>query len=293
MDAIWRATPNPDLGIDGQIEFLEPSSSISTGIIVAVQVKSGESYFKNETNGFIKYYPEKKHRRYWKKLNLPVILILHNPTEDLTIYTRVKHQLSNEGPITVSKQNYFNDKVREELITISREDKFCLSEAEILMDFKKAPLELDNNREITGIEFLLSCINPEGKYFELRMCRIVALLELVDNGSGVSIGSDVFDFVLRCIIKVWSTNLTEPFQREFEEMWYGGRMVPDILVSLTTTGFNVVEHLLSHSEEYISKSAFEHLEYEDAEDLVNLVLRITQKESDGLDNFDKVGEFLF
>ncbi|RJE13301.1 hypothetical protein C0U42_16375 [Bacillus cereus] len=34
-----------DLGIDGVIEFLEEDKSVSTGLMVGVQVKSGPSYF--------------------------------------------------------------------------------------------------------------------------------------------------------------------------------------------------------------------------------------------------------
>ncbi len=44
MHAIWRPTPCHDLGVDGQIEFLEEGDSvISTGKIVAAQIKSGQA----------------------------------------------------------------------------------------------------------------------------------------------------------------------------------------------------------------------------------------------------------
>lgn len=49
MHAIWRPGSSNDMGIDGHIEFLEQGSSVSTGLIIGVQLKSGPSYFKTRT----------------------------------------------------------------------------------------------------------------------------------------------------------------------------------------------------------------------------------------------------
>ncbi len=109
MRAIWRPTPCHDLGVDGQIEFLEQGDGvISTGKIVAVQVKSGPSYFKDRTEDGIIYYPSPKHRRYWRSLNLPLLLVLHNPEADETFYTEVKPQLGAGGPVLVPRSNRFD-----------------------------------------------------------------------------------------------------------------------------------------------------------------------------------------
>ena len=78
LDSIWRPTIHNDLGVDGQIELLEETSVISTGKIIAVQVKSGSSYFQYENEQSVKFYPKKKHRKYWQRLIIPVILVLHD-----------------------------------------------------------------------------------------------------------------------------------------------------------------------------------------------------------------------
>lgn len=52
MGQIWRETATADVGIDGQLEFVDENgfakNGFATGKTVAVQVKPGPSFFKNE-----------------------------------------------------------------------------------------------------------------------------------------------------------------------------------------------------------------------------------------------------
>src|SRR5438046_2654846 len=77
LRCIWRETPNPDLGIDGQIEHLNVQGR-STGHLVAVQVKSGPSYLRKDGDSIV-FYPQKKHRNYWERFPIPVIVIIYDP----------------------------------------------------------------------------------------------------------------------------------------------------------------------------------------------------------------------
>jgi hypothetical protein len=278
MDSIWRATVSSDLGIDGQIEFLEPGSSISTGQIIAVQIKSGESYFINESNGSIRYYPEQKHKRYWQKLTFPVILILHNPSSDLTVFTRVKPQLLNNY-IELSLNNIFSPNSRDMLIQIFEDDIDKNEPNKILKDF----IGIENGNGISGIDFLLACTNPISNYFEIRLCRIIKLLEIATNSDNIEIETESFDFILRCVTKLWLHNITEPFQKEFDYYWYDLLVIPDILVSLTTKGVGVIEELISNPEKYVSSGTYSHLGFNEVKLLVKYIIDETQKESDKLD----------
>lgn len=76
---IWRETPNSDVGIDGQIELVDDSGQ-ATGQIVAAQVKSGESYFRREGVEAWHFSPDERHRLYWERFPLPVVLFLHSPS---------------------------------------------------------------------------------------------------------------------------------------------------------------------------------------------------------------------
>jgi len=72
---IFREQPTSDLGVDGQIEILEPPAH-RTGKLLGVQIKAGSSYFKTTTaDGFV-YNASAKHIEYWRWYFLPVILVL-------------------------------------------------------------------------------------------------------------------------------------------------------------------------------------------------------------------------
>jgi len=290
MDAIWRPTPCHDLGIDGQIEFLEPNTARSTGYILAVQCKSGPSYFKHEDEDTVKYYPERKHREYWKKLALPVVLVFHDPERDLTIYTRVKTQLAGNGPIVLKKSDIFCSTARDNFLGIAIQDARSIPPAKVLDEFKAVSLYREEGRIISGIEFLLASTNVVSGYFELRMCRIVTLFKLVAYPIGISIGSYDYNFIQRNIMKCHAHHLTAPFLDQFEHMWYDLTMVPDIAVPLSPFGVDVLGQLWSNPEVYISEKAFAHLHIQDPIDIARMISGSAQKESELLDVSDRLGE---
>ena len=51
-----------DVGIDGNLEFVT-AEGLATGRLMAVQVKSGRSFFSHPTTHGWKCYPEEKHRK--------------------------------------------------------------------------------------------------------------------------------------------------------------------------------------------------------------------------------------
>lgn len=89
---IWRETATGDVGIDGNLEFVNVDG-FATGKVIAVQVKSGPSYFKNESANGWKFYPEDKHKFYWESFPLPVILVLHDPSSNNSYWADVRQAL--------------------------------------------------------------------------------------------------------------------------------------------------------------------------------------------------------
>lgn len=77
----FRELPLPDEGIDAQIEWADERGR-PNGRLIAVQVKSGASYFKNPTQGGWRYSLRESHLEYWGKYALPVILVLYDPDKD-------------------------------------------------------------------------------------------------------------------------------------------------------------------------------------------------------------------
>lgn len=93
---IWRETGTGDVGVDGNLEFVSPEG-YATSRIMAVQVKSGPSYFQNAPDCGWKFYPDAKHRNYWESFPLPVLLVLHNPDSNISYWADVRQILRNPG----------------------------------------------------------------------------------------------------------------------------------------------------------------------------------------------------
>src|SRR6266487_278627 len=73
---MWRPTTPPDTGVDGTIEVAEVSTA--TGKQLAVQAKSGRSYFRNETETTFEFLARSEDVDYWKRYALPVLLMVYD-----------------------------------------------------------------------------------------------------------------------------------------------------------------------------------------------------------------------
>jgi Domain of unknown function (DUF4365) len=289
MSAIWRPTSSHDLGIDGQIEFLHEGTVVSTGLILAVQSKSGASYFERVDENDVLYYPTLKHRTYWGRILLPVLLVLYEPDSDLLVFASVKPQLHNVGPIRVSQISVFNQSARNELLRIAREDVEVFSPHEALDKFSRIKLERDGGRAISGIEFLLASIDRQSEYFSLRMCRITTVFALLSTEASFGIGGSDYEYIFRCCLEFEGLRLADSFISEFNEVWFGLKMVPDITVPLNQRGRSTMGYLWDHLPEFLSLSAFAHLGFSEIEDLAHAITDSSQEESDRLGHSDRIG----
>ena len=85
---IFREQPTADYGIDAQIEICEGGRP--TGRLIAVQIKSGSSWFaRGDAEGFT-YTGSLRHLDYWLEHSLPVILVLCDPAERRAYWTPVE-----------------------------------------------------------------------------------------------------------------------------------------------------------------------------------------------------------
>ena len=69
-----KVSDNSDFGIDGFIELV--INGHVTGKKVAVQIKHGNSYFRNKVISGYKYIGERKHLNYYMNSQLPVFIVL-------------------------------------------------------------------------------------------------------------------------------------------------------------------------------------------------------------------------
>ena len=99
MGLIFREQPTDDYGVDAQIETIE--NGYATGKLIAVQIKSGESYFEETTSEGIVFRGERKHYDYWLNHSLPVIIVLYNPKNDKCYWNVV-----NSETATLTSKNW-------------------------------------------------------------------------------------------------------------------------------------------------------------------------------------------
>jgi hypothetical protein len=75
----FRSQEVKDYGIDAHVEpFVGPHRPI--GRLLALQIKAGESYFREESDGGWWYRGANRHLRYWLGHVLPVVIILYDDT---------------------------------------------------------------------------------------------------------------------------------------------------------------------------------------------------------------------
>jgi hypothetical protein len=120
LGAIWRETPMADVGIDGQIEYVSADGK-ATGRLLAAQVKSGPSYFHDHDTHW-HFYPDDKHRFYWERFPIPVILFLHAPEHRATYWCDARQWLrspasSSQAYIAIPKEQRLDSTTIEQLLS--------------------------------------------------------------------------------------------------------------------------------------------------------------------------------
>ncbi|MGA8680438.1 MAG: DUF4365 domain-containing protein [Acidimicrobiales bacterium] len=77
LEWLFREQLAEDYGIDAQIEVVEGESV--KGRLLAVQIKSGESWFKEPGPNGWWFRPDDDHVQYWTNHSLPVVVVLYEP----------------------------------------------------------------------------------------------------------------------------------------------------------------------------------------------------------------------
>lgn len=112
LGMIFREQPTDDYGIDGQIETIE--NEYASGKLIAVQIKSGKSYFEESNGSSFVFRGEKKHYDYWTNHSLPVIIVLYNPSDDKCYWQVVNEETASltekRWKIEIPKKNVLSDK---------------------------------------------------------------------------------------------------------------------------------------------------------------------------------------
>jgi hypothetical protein len=84
MDCYPREPSDPDYGIDVLLETAV--DGVPDGRMLALQVKSGPSYFERRTDTHVAYRCSDRHVRYWLGHSLPVVIVLYDPDKKVAYW---------------------------------------------------------------------------------------------------------------------------------------------------------------------------------------------------------------
>ena len=118
----FREQTVDDYGIDAQIEVT--SQEYPTGKMIAIQIKSGESYFISTTEEGIIFRFDEKHKKYWLGHVLPVIVLLYHPVSQECIWEvidkfTVEQVSDTRYKIVIPKENKFGLCTKEKLLILA------------------------------------------------------------------------------------------------------------------------------------------------------------------------------
>lgn len=85
---LFREQPIDDIGIDAHMEFVESSGKPKQ--LLALQIKTGESWFKEQKEGYVVFRDiNDRQYTYWTTNSLPCIVVLYNPNDNMCIWQKL------------------------------------------------------------------------------------------------------------------------------------------------------------------------------------------------------------
>ena len=120
---LYRPQPVNDIGIDAHMEFVDSSDKPKQ--LIALQIKSGESYFNETKNDFVVFRDmTERQYNYWVKNSLPCILVLYNPDNELCIWEELSEKTICRTKNGEGKGYYVNVHLKNIFIDNESHEKF-------------------------------------------------------------------------------------------------------------------------------------------------------------------------
>lgn len=145
---IPRTVYQTDVGIDMTVEVANDGNP--TGQYIAVQIKTGESYFKEKSIGDVIYRGESRHLEYWLNHSMPVIIVLCDISNETIIWQEI-----NEDKIVKTPKAWKIEIPENQLLTVdSKED---------LLKVNKLPIAFQRFQRLASNKSLMLYIKNGGE----------------------------------------------------------------------------------------------------------------------------------
>lgn len=151
---LFREQPIHDHGIDAQVEIIK--NDVMTGDLIAIQIKSGSSFFKEETSDAYVFRTDKRHITYWCAYAIPVIIVLYDPDSDILYWEHINDETAiNTGKgwkINMPKIKILTAESLEELESLIQPNPYLKKLSKL--QFDRPWIELVERGELVTINFL-------------------------------------------------------------------------------------------------------------------------------------------
>jgi len=274
IELIWRETSNEDYGIDGHIEFIDENNE-PTGMMVAVQVKAGQSYFRGETDEAVPYIANEKHQRYWEHYPMPVLLILHHPDRKETYWVDARREFrtnkADGNKVIIPKANDFSSASVEDLFRNAG-----LTEAEYVKDIS-ALLEYMLARKTGAADFDMSffdlfCLGMtnicRSLYFGMDLALRIAEHKLAKTESPYGVGGGHSEdlFIEEYIRFLVSQNLIHTNYSDLLIDLEDRQMVPKFIAPLSRRGTQLKNLISQREDELVEQGVLAASKYRAAQE---------------------------
>ena len=254
LGLIWRETPMADVGIDGQIEYVD-KDGYATGRMIAVQIKSGKSFLKEKDGAWV-FHPEKKHKFYWERFPLPVIIILHDPETNQSYWQDIRQALrvSPEKGILIPKASILQNTDANTLFEgFAAVDQGFMSIEEVL-DYLITTISSNGSFPVSYFSLFCSGLTNicRSLYFGMDVAMTIAEenLRLIQSPFGVGIGDPEQEFIFNYIKFLVHQHIADIDFSDCMIDWYDRQMQPTFMAPLTSRGRELVSAIHAMESTY-------------------------------------------
>jgi hypothetical protein len=181
LDWIPRNIFQSDIGIDMVVEVSQEGTPV--GKFFGIQIKAGPSYFKRQTETHVPFSTDHSHIDYWLKNSLPIILVLHNPDTNQTIWEFVDLKTvvktGKQWRIDVPINKILNVDSAEELLEYDKSPRIIQQFQRLILDRRIIKLVQDEFKIIMEIDVRTSKLHGRA---DIRIIKIVQTDELTLHG---------------------------------------------------------------------------------------------------------------
>ena len=135
---LFREQFTHDYGIDAQVEIVE--SYRPTGDLIAIQIKTGKSYFSEKNAHGVVFRTNETHIDYWFRHSLPVIVIIFDPDQNICLWESVTEEtIVNTGQgwkIVIPHNKTLDDSSLKELKKITQPPEYFKKLNKLRLDKK-------------------------------------------------------------------------------------------------------------------------------------------------------------